>query len=184
ENELKKLNALKANALLDLNQFILENEKSIKKFESNLLSIYQIVMKNQKCSFNIQTNNTKEILDFNLRISDDGSHSLDREKVFLYDISLLITDEFKDRHPNFLIHDNIFDMDQDTADKNFNFLLEYFSDLFNNLDKQYIFTLSIDKYNIDFINSGDIDIYTIARFTKNKKFLNFNYSELEKTQLD
>ncbi|HFF5286730.1 TPA: hypothetical protein ACGDUJ_003140, partial [Acinetobacter baumannii] len=87
-------------------------------------------------------------------------------------------------HPNFLIHDNIFDMDQDTADKNFNFLLEYFSDLFNNLDKQYIFTLSIDKYNIDFINSGDIDIYTIARFTKNKKFLNFNYSELEKTQLD
>lgn len=184
ENELKKLNALKANALLDLNQFILENEKSIKKFESNLLSIYQIVMKNQKCSFNIQTINTKEILDFNLRISDDGSHSLDREKVFLYDISLLITDEFKDRHPNFLIHDNIFDMDQDTADKNFNFLLEYFSDLFNNLDKQYIFTLSIDKYNIDFINSGDIDIYTIARFTKNKKFLNFNYSELEKTQLD
>lgn len=179
ENELKKLNALKANALLDLNQFILENEKSIKKFESNLLSIYQIVMKNQKCSFNIQTNNTKEILDFNLRISDDGSHSVDREKVFLYDISLLITDEFKYRHPNFLIHDNIFDMDQDTADKNFNFLLEYFCDLFNNFDKQYIFTLSIDKYNIDFINSGDIDIYTIARFTKNKKFLNFNYSEID-----
>lgn len=178
ENEdlFKKKKLEKEKILLQLNQDLIENKSTIEEFENILLDLYSEIMENHKCSFNIQTTNTKEVLDFDLRISSDGSHSINREKVFLYDISLLINPNFKNRHPGFLIHDNIFDMDQDTASKNFNFLMSYFDDPLNNMNSQYIFTLSSDKF---LLNDEGLKNFIIAKFSKNSKFLNFTYSEVK-----
>jgi uncharacterized protein YydD (DUF2326 family) len=59
---------------------------------------------------------------FVLRIDDDGSHSVEREKVFIYDIALLLNEYTKSRHPGLLVHDNIFDVDDDTLRKSLEFI--------------------------------------------------------------
>ena len=57
-----------------------------------------------------------------MRIDDDGSHSIERTKVFIYDVALMFNNYTKKRHPRLLIHDNIFDVDQDTLVQCLNYL--------------------------------------------------------------
>ena len=81
-------------------------------------------MKNKEASFNIETKNSrsKDYITFEMRIKDDGSHSLERTKVFIYDMALLFNEYTKKRHPRLLIHDNIFDVDQDTLVQCLNYI--------------------------------------------------------------
>jgi hypothetical protein len=65
--------------------------------------------------------------------------SVDRTKVFIYDMALMINSHTKVRHPLFLIHDNIFDVDQDTLVESLNYLAERETD---GIDFQYILTLN------------------------------------------
>jgi len=178
ENKISQLKLQKANELLIINENIEVNKSTIKNFESTLLEIHGAVMDNFKCYFNIETTNTNDVYNFILRIADDGSHSINREKVFLYDISLLTNNNFSSRHPGFLIHDNIFDMDQDTSIKNLSFIFDYFSDIKNTFSKQYILTLSVDKFDLSFIDEDTLNYVVVEKFTKTKKFLKKDYSEI------
>lgn len=178
ENKITQLRVKKNNELLMITENIESQRKTIKNFENVLLNIYGTIMDNNKCYFNIETTNSNDVYNFILRIADDGSHSINREKVFLYDISLLICKKTSSRHPGFLIHDNIFDMDQDTSSRNLAFIYDHFSDVINSLDKQYILTLSIDKFDLSFIDEDAFDFVVVERFTKNKKFLKKDYSEI------
>lgn len=89
--------------------------------------IHERIMGVRNASFRLYINsnaNVKHPLDFDLRIPDDGSHSIDRTKVFIYDCALMFASCTQGRHPRFLLHDNIFDVDQDTLVQCLNYLRE------------------------------------------------------------
>ena len=81
------------------------------------------------------------------------------------------------RHPLFLVHDNIFDVDQDTLVQCLNYVYkqeEKFQDF------QYILTLNRDKIEDEERRNlicMDIDEHQVAIFTKEKKFLRKDYQE-------
>ena len=82
-------------------------------------------MGNRNAHFEIDTINSakaKEFLSFDFRINDDGSWSTNRMKVFIYDLALLINENTKKNHPKLLVHDNLFNVDNDSLEKSLNFL--------------------------------------------------------------
>ena len=111
----------------------------------------------------------------------NGSHSINREKVFLYDLSLLLNHDTAERHPKMLIHDNIFDVDQDTLLKSLNFIDEN-SKLLS--DKQYILTLNSDKFSEKDKEDLNLNLtdYARATFTKSNRFLRMSYQELSSSK--
>lgn len=127
--------------------------------------------KEKRIAFQITSTCTKDVFAFNLRIQDDGSHSVNRMKVFMYDLALLFNEETRIRHPKLLIHDNIFDVDQDTFAACLNYLARqetYYNDF------QYIFTLNRDRIENEEITKQlklDINRHRIANLTKENKFL-------------
>ena len=137
-------------------------------------------MGNKECSFEIKTKTNgrgKTPVDISLRIFDDGSHSVDRTKVFIYDMALLFNEYTRQKHPLFLVHDNIFDVDQDTLVQCLNFAYrqeERYSDF------QYILTLNRDKIENEErlkLIDMDVDAHKVAVYTKKKKFLKHDYQE-------
>ena len=80
----------------------------------------------------------------------------------------------------FLVHDNIFDVDQDTLVQCLNYLYKQEEQY---QDFQYILTLNRDKIENEErrkVIDMDITAHQVAVFTKEKKFLKKDYQELEK----
>ena len=182
KNEKKKrmLNLQKTQQLMEIDSEIEQNKEIIDDFINTILEIHESIMGNKECSFSIQTVDKarrKTPVELTLRIYDDGSHSVDRTKVFIYDMALLFNQYTRDRHPLFLVHDNIFDVDQDTLVQCLNYIYkreEQYQDF------QYILTLNRDKIENEEqrkLIQMDIDEHQVAVFTKEKKFLGRNYQE-------
>ena len=182
KNEKKKrlLNLQKTQQLMEIDSEIEENKEIIDDFTDTILQIHEFIMGNKECSFSIQTVDKarrKKPVELILRIYDDGSHSVDRTKVFIYDMALLFNQYTRDRHPLFLVHDNIFDVDQDTLVQCLNYLYKQEEQY---QDFQYILTLNRDKIESEEqrkLIKMDIDEHQVAVFTKEKKFLRRNYQE-------
>ena len=160
-----------------------KNEKKkriMDDFIDTILEIHESIMGNKECSFSLQTVDKarkKTPVELTLRIYDDGSHSVDRTKVFIYDMALLFNQYTRDRHPLFLVHDNIFDVDQDTLVQCLNYIYKQEEQY---QDFQYILTLNRDKIENEEqrkLIQMDIDEHQVAVFTKEKKFLGRNYQE-------
>ncbi|UGX92238.1 DUF2326 domain-containing protein [Bradyrhizobium barranii subsp. barranii] len=149
----------------------------LRSFERTILAIHQFVQGSRKASFEVRTTNKKHVVDIVLRIDDDGSHSVEREKVFIDDIALMLNDFTRVRHPGLLVHDNIFDVDDDTLQRSLEFLLTRaaFED-----DQQYILTLNVDR--IEHCRQEvwyyELEQSVIASFTKSNRFLKRHYQEL------
>ena len=147
KNDKKKkvLKLQKTQEIMKIDEEIEKNSEIIHSFINTILEIHESIMGNKECSFDIQTIDnarSKTPVVLNLRIYDDGSHSVDRTKVFIYDMALLFNQYTRQRHPLFLVHDNIFDVDQDTLVQCLNYVYkqeEQFQDF------QYILTLNRDK---------------------------------------
>lgn len=176
EREKKDKNNERDGLIFLLDSFVSNSSKIIESLEKTILDIHEFVAGNRLSSFEIGISKKKEIVNFELRIYDDGSHSNEREKVFLYDIGLLIDTETGKFHPGLLIHDNIFDVDYDTLIKSLN----YISINETLARKQYILTLNSDKiYDADISSPLRLDMekFKRAAFTKASKFLKANYQE-------
>jgi len=149
----------------------------VRSFEKTILAIHQFIQGNRKASFEVRTTAKKHIVEIVLRIDDDGSHSVEREKVFIYDIALLLNDFTRSRHPGLLIHDNVFDVDNDTLEKSLEYLLTRapFED-----DQQYILTLNVDRLEHcqDEVWYGELEQSVVASFTKSDRFLKSHYQEI------
>ncbi|WLE96523.1 MAG: DUF2326 domain-containing protein [Candidatus Electrothrix communis] len=177
EQERKDKDIKRKNQIHLLDSYIIEAKDSVKDIENIILEIHEYVYGNQQCSFEVNVKNNKEIVKFDLRIHDDGSHSIDREKVFFYDYALLTLSETNEKHPGLLIHDNIFEVDRDTLVRNLNYIHKTLRKLSN---RQYILTLNrdmISQEDLENINL-DFDDFTCAAFTKQKRFLSIDYQEL------
>ncbi|CAI9122419.1 DUF2326 domain-containing protein [Brytella acorum] len=149
----------------------------LKSFEQTILWIHQFIQGNRKASFEVRTTSAKNVVDIIMRIDDDGSHSVEREKVFIYDIALLLNDFSKARHPGLLVHDNIFDVDDDTLKRSLEFV--FTKSVFDD-DQQYILTLNTDR--LGRLNDepwhDDLEGNIVASFTKSHRFLKTNYQEI------
>ena len=182
KNEKRKrmLNLQKTQQLMKIDDEIEQNKKFIDDFTDTILQIHEFIMGNKECSFSIQTiekARRKTPVELTLRIYDDGSHSVDRTKVFIYDMALLFNQYTRDRHPLFLVHDNIFDVDQDTLVQCLNYLYKQEEQY---QDFQYILTLNRDKIESEEqrkLIQMNIDEHQVAVFTKEKKFLRRDYQE-------
>lgn len=161
-----------------LGGLVTNSSNIIESLEQTILDIHEAVAGNRLSSFDVNVTKKKEIINFELRIYDDGSHSNEREKVFIYDIGLLINSETGKRHPGMLVHDNIFDVDYDTLIKSLNYISDNKDALSH---KQYILTLNSDKIHDADINSRlRLDLQGLKRtaFTKTARFLKTSYQEL------
>lgn len=182
KNEKKKrmLNLQKTQQLMEIDSEIEQNKEIMDDFIDTILEIHESIMGNKECSFSLQTVDKarkKTPVELTLRIYDDGSHSVDRTKVFIYDMALLFNQYTRDRHPLFLVHDNIFDVDQDTLVQ---CLYNIYKQEEQYQDFQYILTLNRDKIENEEqrkLIQMDIDEHQVAVFTKEKKFLGRNYQE-------
>jgi uncharacterized protein YydD (DUF2326 family) len=176
EDEIKHKKSEKSALIVDIDLDIGNNKATIDDFQETILIMHEYIFGNKKGYFEISTNEKKSILDFTLRIDDDGSHSNEREKVFFYDISLLLTEKTFKNHPGLLIHDNIFDVDNDTLIRSLNFLAEKSSCL---KDCQYILTLNSDKLSKLDKKKLKLDINEFKRvsLTKKNRFLGRVYQQ-------
>lgn len=182
KNEKKKrmLNLQKTQQLMEIDSEIEQNKEIMDDFIDTILEIHESIMGNKECSFSLQTVDKarkKTPVELTLRIYDDGSHSVDRTKVFIYDMALLFNQYTRDRHPLFLVHDNIFDVDQDTLVQCLNYIYKQEEQY---QDFQYILTLNRDKIENEEqrkLIQMDIDEHQVAVFTKEKRFLGRNYQE-------
>lgn len=179
DKQKKQLNVQKAQELLEIDSEIEDLSSELKAFTTTILDIHEAIMANRECSFDIKTKGgrSKTPIDITLRIYDDGSHSVDRTKVFIYDMALMFNEYTRQRHPLFLVHDNIFDVDQDTLVQCLNYAYkqeEYYPDF------QYILTLNRDKIENEERQKQikmDVDSHEVAVYTKERKFLKRNYQE-------
>ncbi|NWF37985.1 DUF2326 domain-containing protein [Mariprofundus sp. NF] len=162
-----------------LESYVNDSIGNVESAEKAILDIHEYVYGNRKGSFDISVSKKAEIVNFDLRIDSDGSHSINREKVFLYDLALLLDANASDRHPGLLVHDNIFDVDQDTLIKSMNYISDNMSLL---QDKQYILTINSDKFSESDheLLKFNVDDYSRAAYTKANKFLKMNYQELSR----
>ncbi|ACV25621.1 DUF2326 domain-containing protein [Kangiella koreensis] len=160
-----------------LESFVNNSKQVIDSFEKTILDMHDYIFGNRRSSFDIEVSKRKEILKFELRTDSDGSHSINREKVFLYDFSLLINPETSKHHPGLLVHDNIFDVDQDTLIQSINYIGENIKLLSG---KQYILTINSDKFSSSDLELLNINLndYSRAAFTKESRFLKIEYQEL------
>ncbi len=176
----KVLKLQKTQEIIKIDDEIEKNSEIISSFINTILEIHEAIMGNKECSFDIQTIDnarSKTPVSLNLRIYDDGSHSVDRTKVFIYDMALLFNQYTSQRHPLFLVHDNIFDVDQDTLVQCLNYVYKN-EELFK--DFQYILTLNRDKIENEErkeLIKMDISDHRVALFTKEQKFLKKDYQE-------
>lgn len=170
--DIKKLNGDKTNLIVDLDKTLENLKLAIDSFEETVLNIHHDIMDNKKASFRIETidkSTKKEIFNFEMRIDSDGSHSVDRVKVFIYDLALLFNAHTRQRHPRILIHDNIFDVDKDTLIQSLNYLSRAENQFY---DFQYILTLNRDEIEHDEQNIElSISSHKRAEFTRQKRFL-------------
>lgn len=170
--------------IAEFDTLITTSEIIIKNFEHTILDIHENIIGNRKAHFGIETINTsksKEFLYFNLRTDDDRSWSTERLKVFIYDIALLFNNYTRKNHPCFLIHDNIFNFDNDSIEKSLNFLHQ--QELNRPEEFQYILTLNRDMVEImeeRKLLKFEIENYTRATFTKDNRFLKQKYNELSR----
>jgi uncharacterized protein YydD (DUF2326 family) len=177
ERDKKKLEAEKAVLISELEEELYKNQETLKSFKESILSIHERIMGNREAHFEIKTTKNQSVVDFIMRTDDDGSHSTERMKVFIYDISLMLNEHTRKNHPRFLIHDNIFE-DDDSIEKSLNFLFEYNNKTPNEF--QYIVTINGDLIESASRNGKlifEVDDLKRAAFTKDNRFLGIKYNE-------
>lgn len=177
ERDKKIIEAEKTALISDLDQEIFQKTNFIKSFRETILEIHEKIMGNREAHFEIKTTKNNNIVEFVMRTDDDGSHSTERMKVFIYDVSLMLNKYTKQFHPGFLIHDNIFE-DDDSLEKSLNFLYDYNEKSPNEF--QYIVTLNKDLIELASQNdklSFNINEVKRASFTKENRFLGLKYNE-------
>ena len=176
-----RLKSQKSIIVTRIDDQIVNNEKVLTSFNGTLAQIHNEIMGNKGCSFDMVTVNRdsyKDVIKFDMTIDYGGSHSVERVKVFIYDLSLLLNEYTSKKHPSFLVHDNIFDVDQDTLLQSLNYLYT----LNNPETFQYVLTLNSDKLSNQEANDRllfDVHDYARAIFTKSDRFIKGDkYSEV------
>ena len=172
----RMLKAEREKLLYQVDAYRTSTDKEKEAFNKQLMYIRNEIMWNTSISFEIRLSQTKSsILEFILRWESDGSHSVDRVKLFTYDLALMVSEVTEKYHPKYLVHDNIFDVDQDSLIKSLNVLWTFEEDK----KFQYILTLNSDRISKEDSEELTLDLgkHTVLELTKNHRFFSFDYEE-------
>lgn len=184
ERQLREKSDLKFKLETQLREvrLVLEEHHAIEKtLEDRIIALHQRIMSSAEASFKLVTAESTRRdrpIDILIRIKDDRSKSIDEAKVLIYDLALLTAPLSPTRHPGFLLHDNILEVDNDTLIQSLNLIGEL-EDSGTNF--QYLLTLNRDKIDPTEIAKQitlNIPGHTVARLTKEAPFLGTNYQEL------
>lgn len=178
KEQVKSLKRKLATKIDDLGVLLFEIEAAVNGFQSDLRSIHEYITHNQRCHYKMdiaEKVTKKELVNFDYSIKLDGGAGMDRIKTFIYDVLLMTNNKTRERHFNFLIHDNIFaSTGRDDMVKSLNYL--------NNLSKkqrfQYILTINRDEFDsqqeeFDF----ELETVTKVKLTREDPFLNTEYAQ-------
>ena len=82
DNEHKEKKRCRESEIYLLESYVNNSQEVIDSFEKTILDMHNYVFGNRRSSFEIEVSKRKEVLKFELRTDSDGSHSINREKVF------------------------------------------------------------------------------------------------------
>ncbi|MXV49513.1 DUF2326 domain-containing protein [Pedobacter sp. HMF7647] len=181
----KQLTTKKSSKISEFDLAITTHEMVLNSFEQTILDIHEKIIGNRQAHFEITTKSnsqSKEFLTFDLRTDDDHSWSTERIKVFIYDTSLMFNEFTRTYHPLFLVHDNLFNVDNDSLEKSLNFM--YHQELNRADEFQYILTINRDMVEAmeeKRVLNFNVKNHIRARFTKADRFLKVTkYNEVSK----
>lgn len=184
EKQKKTLLSQKNSKISEFDGMISEHKIVIDSFEQTVLDIHEKIFGNKQSHFEIGTklsSQSREFISFDLRTDDDHSWSTERIKVFIYDMALMFNEYTRAYHPQFLVHDNIFNVDNDSLEKSLNYV--YHQTINRGEEFQYILTINRDmiegmesKKMLDF----KVEEFVRAKFTKENRFLKVKYNEVQK----
>ncbi len=175
------LKAKRVNDLQEVRHLLSASKAVEQSMNATVVAFHQRIMNSSDALFQFQLNDRTTVdrpLKFDLRIQDDGSGSINRDRVFIYDMALLFDPLARRQHPGFLVHDGILEVDQDTLTKCLNFIHQQMEDA---PAFQYILTLNKDRIdNPEQRAEIDLDLEEAKRatFTKESQFLKTRYQEL------
>ena len=176
KKEVEVIKAERGNDLIRVNEMLSEYEQLIQSFNDTVVGLHETIQQTSHASFRFSVR-SKRPLTFDLRIQDDGSHSIDQVRVFIYDFALMLDQYSKHNHPHFFVHDNILEVDQDTLTRCLNFL----NTMIDHEDEfQYILTLNSDRVMGEFAEDVELQIEDVKRasFTKQQQFPGIRYQEI------
>jgi len=175
-SEQKSLKKKKEGLVEKLEIVLFEADSVIRGFEEDLKKMHEFIAGNKRCQFKIAVaESLANFVEFEYRIKLDGSSGINRIKTFIYDCLLMVNKSTSERHPGFLVHDNIF---ASTGRDDMIKALNYLNDLSKKNKFQYILTINKDEFESqikDFNFNYKEKIR--AEFTREKPFLGFEYSE-------
>jgi hypothetical protein len=139
--------------------------------------MHNYIAGNKRCQFDINISESlANFVEFSYRVRLDGSSGVNRIKTLIYDVLLMTNGYTAQRHPGFLIHDNVFaSSGLDDRVKTLNYLHK----LSKTKKFQYILTINQDEF-YSAVDEFDFD-YTKAKkveLTRDKLLLGKEYSEL------
>lgn len=176
EFEKKSLIIQRSTQIQEFDAQLVEHAKTLDGFKKTILQIHERIIGNRNTYFEIRVDFGVRRKDFfelwSLRIDSDGSHDVERLKVFIYDLALMFNENTKKNHPRFLVHDNIFGHSEDDIEKCLNFLCQQGQ----NHPEEFQYILTINKELVENLTSQsrlefNIDDYIRATFTRQKRFL-------------
>lgn len=178
KEEEKSLNIEISELLTKIDNEVFEHSKVIQDFENDLKEIHDFIQGNKTCQFDITVDyKKKDFIKFDYRINLDGSSGINRIKVFMYDVLLMLNNFTSKKHFGFVIHDNIFaSTGRDDMVRSLNFLADQES---KGKKFQYIVTINKDEFDSKVKEfTFDYEENTSVELTREHPFLERVYSEL------
>lgn len=174
----KKLKKDKNELLEKLEVTIFEFSRELNEFESDLVEMHDFIEGNKNCSFTPKViDDKKEYFQFDYRIKHDGSSGINRIKTFMYDCLLMLNRFTAQRHPGFLIHDNIFaSTGRDDMVRALNYLASQ-----EEKGKKFQYIVTINRDELDgHLKEFTFDFQSKVRkeLTREHPFLEAVYSEI------
>lgn len=181
KNEKTAHNAQRSEAKQQLSEQLQAQRFIEVDLNKTLVTHHQEVMMNADASFKFDLKDgttVKHPLQLDVRIHDDGSNGVNHIRCFLYDFTLLTAKVTQATHPHFLLHDGIFEADQDSLLRSLNLLNEWHEN--PNFNFQYILTINADKLSDPTVKDQlklPVDELTCLTLTKSNQLLGSHYQE-------
>jgi uncharacterized protein YydD (DUF2326 family) len=179
ESEKKRLSNERDALISAIEKKVESFKQELEGFENDLIEIHEAIYDNAQCQFKIEINQKapKQYLTFNYRADLDGGASSDRIKIFMYDVLLMLNNYTAQRHPLFLIHDNVFSAvgknDMVTS-------LNYLNSMFEKGYRfQYIVAINRDEFEAqEQLLNFDTEEKKRVVLTRNSQLLHRKYAQI------
>jgi len=166
--------------LLDIKTLVVDSKGTIGSLNEKIVEFHKFVQQSAQAALEVvyAGPTSKRPVGLSMTVQDDGSKSVKRAKVFIYDLALMFSVETQKNHPHFLVHDNILEVDQDSTERALNLLEKLHEEHADEF--QYILTLNADEVESEEAQQNvalNLSEHAIITLTKQRQFLRTRYQE-------